>query len=155
MRLATRILRVFAGTLLAIVALGPLSMIVLMTVVLPVAGWFILGEGRFMGTTFTPAAWAEAGSCAGLTDSQCDQKWMRCPRGGMLRSLTRDHLRIGKLRRDEAIALLGSRFWGRKDGSCIEYRLGQCSLFAFGEQDILTLCFDESNLLISSRRRQT
>lgn len=140
MRLVRRILRV--------VVIACFSVIGLLVVLLPIAAWFLL-EGRFTGQTFTPEAWARAGSCVRHAELSCGP----CPRGPMLRSLTRNHLVVGKLQRSEAVALLGTDFFERKCSgqSCIVYTLGACSGFGI-DYDHLELCFGDSGLLASSRR---
>jgi hypothetical protein len=71
----------------------------------------------------------------------------------MLRSLTHNHLVVGKLQLSETVALLGTDFSVRKRGgqSCIVYTLGACSGYGI-DYDHLELCFGESGLLTSSRR---
>ena len=64
---------------------------------------------RSGGQSFDPETWAEAGSCAGLSDWKNDEKEASCPRGPMVRDLLRTHLLIGETHRETATALLGQR----------------------------------------------
>jgi hypothetical protein len=66
----------------------------------------------------------------------------------MIKSLTSNHLRIGKLKRAKAITLLGTDF-GRGRRNCIVYDLGLCNVV---DPAWLEICFGKSNRLISSRR---
>jgi hypothetical protein len=139
-------------------AIAALATVAMLFVAALTAGWLLFGEGRFMGTTFTPEAWAEAGSCVNLIEThlECRKEWGMCPRGAMVWSLTRNHLIVGKLKRDEAAKLLGPDFYDRmRNGqSCMIYNLGYCSGFGF-DGDHLELCFDDSGLLTSSRHYQS
>ena len=56
------------GILRWIIALVLTGLGVFLIFGLPFLGYFILFKMPFMGTTFDPAAWAQAGSCAGLSD---------------------------------------------------------------------------------------
>jgi hypothetical protein len=62
---------------------------------------FVFHELPFIGTSFTPAAWARAGDCTGLGDYGCERKWQHCERGPMVRTLLRNHLSVGKTRKAE------------------------------------------------------
>src|SRR5262245_20837607 len=84
---------------------------------------------------FTPSAWARADTS-------------RCVCGRMLKSLTSNHLHIGKVKRAETITLLGTDF-GRSGRNCIVYDLGLCNVI---DPAWLELCFGNANRLISSRR---
>jgi len=129
----------------------------------PYAVRFIFHELPFMGTTFTSAKWASAGSCSGLTDLQCEKKWQRCERGGMVRTLLRDHLTIGKTRKLEATTLLGEATtepgadvgsFVRNGHTCIRYPVGYCSGLGV-DMDYVELCFDATDLLSSKQRFQS
>lgn len=114
---------------------------------------FVLHELPYMGKTFDPVEWAKAGSCAGLGDWKCEEKFMKCERGPMVRTLLRDHLVVGKTNKGQAVTLLGSP--GRtipSGATCINYPLGYCSNIA--DWDFVQLCFDSTDVLVSKRRVQ-
>ncbi len=122
---------------------------------LPSLAKFILHELPFMGRAFSSNAWAEAGSCAGLTDLRCEEKWQRCERGAMFRSLVNSHLIVGKTSRTEALALLGDQ--SRmivNGGSCMRYTLGYCSGLGM-DMDYAVLCFDVHDVLTAKYRHQS
>jgi hypothetical protein len=142
--LVGRIARWFASAALAIAAFVFLG---------SYAIYFFMHQMPFMGTTFSPAAWAEAGDCSGLGDGLCQQKWTQCKRGAMYRSLTRNHLSIGKTRKADAAALLGSDHTSYQKGNCARYVLGYCSGIG-ADIDFGELCYDGNDLLNSFRHFQ-
>lgn len=120
--------------------------------------WHVL---PFMGQEFTSEAWAEGGSCHGLTDFQCQEKASTCPRGPMVRSLIRKHLVPGT-RREKVMSMLGpndgfeNRYGegGTPDRSCPTWELGMCSGLRI-DYDVPTVCFDPSGYLIRAGHYQS
>jgi hypothetical protein len=122
----------------------------------PFALRFVLHELPFMGATFTQVAWAEGGNCVGLGDWGCEEKWMRCPRGAMVRTLLRDNLIVGRTTRADVVALLGKadRDVERRGLMCLNYPLGYCSGIG-ADMDYVEVCFDGAGMLSSKRRYQS
>jgi hypothetical protein len=55
--------------------IASLAIVATLIVIVPIARWFLFGGDRFTGTTFTPEAWAEAGSCVERADlKQCEEE---------------------------------------------------------------------------------
>ena len=105
----------------------------------------------FRGESFEQTKWELEGSCQGLSDWECVQKEASCPRGGMVRDLTRNYLIPETVSRDQVYALLGQteRTVEINGQSCIAYTLGMCSGLGI-DYDSLYVCFD-NNDRISSR----
>ncbi|PTE13645.1 hypothetical protein [Pseudogemmobacter blasticus] len=139
-----RLFRWIARAILLAVAL--LAAAILIFVLAP---RFWLHEFPFMGETFTPEKWTEAGSCEGLTDYQCVMKESDCPRGPMVRSLLRRHLKAGTTL-EAIVDLLGPAGHPEKDASgCMNWSLGMCSGLGI-DYDSLFVCFDETDHLIKA-----
>jgi hypothetical protein len=118
-------------------------------VLLPLLILFVLHELPFMGESFTPEKWTQAGGCEGLTDDQCVTKESSCPRGPMVQSLRRNHLAVGT-GRDAVIKLLGAEDMSSDDRPmCLHWFLGMCSGLGW-DYDSLQVCFDEADRLIES-----
>ena len=113
--------------------------------------YFLLHVSPFMGETFTPEKWAEAGSCMGLTDYQCVEKQESCRRGPMVRSLIRSHLTTGT-ERNSVLSLLGPAESKDKDG-CLDWSLGMCSGLGI-DYDSLLVCFDSSAKVVKASHIQ-
>lgn len=110
---------------------------------------FLLHELPFMGETFTSEKWAEAGNCQGLTDYHCEMKNSECPRGPMVRSLLRDHLKTGTSR-EVVTGLLGPALRSEKDAAgCMDWSIGMCSGFGW-DYDSLFVCFDAADHLVEA-----
>ena len=105
----------------------------------------------FRGETFEQTKWELEGSCQGLSDWECTQKEASCPRGGMVRDLTRNYLIPESVSRDDVYALLGRtertvEIYGQ---SCVAYTLGMCSGLGI-DYDSLYVCFDSNNKISST-----
>jgi hypothetical protein len=149
-----RALRLLGYVLIGLVA-GVSVAIVLLGLGIVYGVPFVLHELPFMGKTFDPGAWAQAGDCKGLTDLRCEEKWQRCERGPMVRTLLRDHLIVGKTRKDEVLAILGAQSPSvRNQLTCIKYPLGYCSGLGV-DYDVVQVCFDDADVLVSKARFQT
>lgn len=105
----------------------------------------------FRGETFEQTKWELDGSCQGLSDWECVQKEASCPRGGMVRDLTRNYLIPETVSRDEVQALLGrtERTVEINGQSCIAYTLGMCSGLGI-DYDSLYVCFDSNDRISSA-----
>jgi hypothetical protein len=56
--------------------IAALAIVAMLIVIVPIARWFLFGGDRFTGTTFTPEAWAAAGSCIERADlKKCEEEW--------------------------------------------------------------------------------
>lgn len=105
----------------------------------------------FRGETFEQTKWELEGSCQGLSDWECVQKEASCPRGGMVRDLTRNYLIPESVSRDDVYALLGRteltvEIYGQ---SCVAYTLGMCSGLGI-DYDSLYVCFDSNDKISST-----
>jgi hypothetical protein len=105
---------------------------------------FVLHELPFRGERFDPGRWAEAGSCAGLSDGDCVEKEADCPRGGMVRDLVGVHLVPGKATREKVAGLIGpAKHHVEIEGrTCDAYALGMCSGLRW-DYDSLYVCYGE------------
>lgn len=109
---------------------------------------FVFHDVPFMGVTFTPSAWRQAGQCAThpcALDSGC-------PRGGMVRDLQRNHLPLGTPR---AVVeqQLGQGAVGHR-ANCVVYPLGMCSGLGI-DMDFLSVCYDDAHRLTSVGHHQS
>ncbi len=116
---------------------------------------FVMHELPFMGKKFTSKRWFDAGSCRGLSDGECSTKQLSCPRGGMVRDLTKNYLVKGKTSRFQVSQLLGKvdgvfRF---NNQQCYRYFVGMCSGLRI-DYDSLYVCFDNQGLVSSSGHQQ-
>lgn len=112
--------------------------------------WYV-DMSPFRGETFEQTKWELQGNCHGLSDWECVQKEASCPRGGMVRDLTRNYLIPETLSRDEVYALLGrtERTVEINGQSCIAYTLGMCSGLGV-DYDSLYVCFDVNDRISSA-----
>jgi len=112
---------------------------------------FVMHELPFRGQSFDSEAWAEAGSCAGLSDWKCVEKEASCPRGPMVRNLLRTHLLIGETTRETVNALLGSMEYevDIRGRPCEAYSLGMCSGLGI-DYDALYVCYADDGTISST-----
>lgn len=105
----------------------------------------------FKGDKFEVLQWEIAGNCQGLSDWECVEKEASCPRGGMVRDLTQNHLILETTSREEAIALLGEheRTIDINGESCAAYSLGMCSGIGI-DYDSLYVCYNAENKITAT-----
>lgn len=133
---AVRGLALLCGAVIAVDMVGGL------TVGYPPMLVFLLHEAPFMGQDFDPVAWAEGGSCVGLSDGDCFDKQQTCPRGAMVRSLVREQLVVGTTTRAQVLSLLGpvEGLVKISGATCDDYGLGVCSGLGW-DHDSLYVCY--------------
>ena len=112
---------------------------------------WLMHASPFRGETFEQGKWELQGRCQGLSDGKCAEKQASCPRGGMVRDLTRNYLILETVSRDEVYALLGRTKQTVKinEQSCIAYTLGMCSGLGI-DYDSLYVCFDTNDRISST-----
>lgn len=114
-------------------------------------GYLVTVADPFRGDRFDAQAWAEAGSCRGLSDWECVEKESTCPRGSMVRDLTNNHLLPQTTRREEVIELLGRSTYNVQINGleCPAYSLGMCSGIRI-DYDSLYVCFNKDGTVASA-----
>jgi len=127
--------------------------VIFLAVAVIVFAWVI---NPYWGTPFDKNDWAKALSCAGKSDLACVAHEQSCPRGRMIFSIRRFHLRVG-MSSASVTGLLGdgrSTIAGVSSGRCMAWPLGMCSGLGM-DYDFLVACFDDQSRLTETFLRQS